>query len=211
MPPKAVYARNRLTRNRRFRGHGPLLQERHPLQRSAGHPPGDIQGALPLLVHPAGSPPRANRSERRAWARPDTSPPSDFPRRTDSSACTLRRSRHLLRSRQRPCFDRTDTLPENPLRDESRSPDRRRPPELHEDRPHRAGDAGPGDALPDHPYRSALRPGHERSLLRGTRDSPARRVHGGGWWIPRRADRADHGGVREVHCGRPPVDDAGGR
>ncbi len=31
MPPKAVYARNRLTRNRRFRGHGPLLQGHSPL------------------------------------------------------------------------------------------------------------------------------------------------------------------------------------
>ena len=31
MPPKAVDARKRFNRNRRFRGHGPLLQGEHPL------------------------------------------------------------------------------------------------------------------------------------------------------------------------------------
>jgi hypothetical protein len=52
MAPKAVDARKRINRNHRFRGHGPLLQW-------VAHQQGDIQGALPLLVRPAGSPPRA--------------------------------------------------------------------------------------------------------------------------------------------------------
>ena len=67
MPPNAVDARKRLTRNRRFRGHGPLLQLRGPIQRWVTHQRGDIQGVLPLLVHPAGTPPRAARPERRPW------------------------------------------------------------------------------------------------------------------------------------------------
>jgi hypothetical protein len=59
MAPKAVNARKRFNRNIRFRGHGPLLQKRDPVQPTMAHPRGDIQGAPPLLVHPAAKPPRA--------------------------------------------------------------------------------------------------------------------------------------------------------
>jgi hypothetical protein len=59
MAPKAVDARKRFNRNGRFRGHGPLLQQRGRIPRSVAHPQGDIQGAPPLLVRHAGTPPRA--------------------------------------------------------------------------------------------------------------------------------------------------------
>jgi hypothetical protein len=38
MAPKAVEATKRLTRNQRFRGHGPLLQKLGPIPRRAVHP-----------------------------------------------------------------------------------------------------------------------------------------------------------------------------
>ncbi len=38
MAPKAVDARKRLNRNRRFRGHGPLLQKRDPIPATTVHP-----------------------------------------------------------------------------------------------------------------------------------------------------------------------------
>ncbi len=47
MAPKAVDARTRFTRDSRFRGHGPLLQNQHPLPRLVAHQRGIYKGASP--------------------------------------------------------------------------------------------------------------------------------------------------------------------
>jgi hypothetical protein len=45
MAPKAVDARKRFDRNRRFRGHGPLLQQRGPIPRGCGASTAPVGGA----------------------------------------------------------------------------------------------------------------------------------------------------------------------
>jgi hypothetical protein len=47
MAAKTVDARNRITRNHRFRGHGPLLQELGPFRRLVAHPPPCRSGPWP--------------------------------------------------------------------------------------------------------------------------------------------------------------------
>ncbi len=66
MAAKAVDARKRIDRNRRSRGHGPLLQEHGPLlqkrdqiPRLVAHQRGDIRGAPPCWYYTRATPPRA--------------------------------------------------------------------------------------------------------------------------------------------------------
>ena len=46
MAPKAVDARKRFDRNRRFRGHGRLLQQRGPFPKWVAHPPPLYEGPM---------------------------------------------------------------------------------------------------------------------------------------------------------------------
>jgi len=68
MPAKAIDARKRLDRNRRFRGHGPLLQKRCPFQRQVAHQPGDIQGP-PLVGTPRGQAAAGRQAREAAMGR----------------------------------------------------------------------------------------------------------------------------------------------
>ncbi len=69
MAAKAVNARKHPDRNHRFRGHGPLLQQRGPFPPRMVHQQGDIQGVLPLLVRHAAKPPRADGPRGGPWPR----------------------------------------------------------------------------------------------------------------------------------------------
>ncbi len=70
MAAKAVNARKRPDRNKRFRGHGPLpTRTRGTCPPPVAHARGDIQGALPLLVLHAALPPRAIGPRGGPWPR----------------------------------------------------------------------------------------------------------------------------------------------
>ena len=64
MPPKAIDARKRLDRNKRFRGHGPLLQEPVVSARDRWRINGGYTRGSPLVSTPRGHPQRAGRPER---------------------------------------------------------------------------------------------------------------------------------------------------
>ncbi len=69
MAPKAVDAPKRLDRNDRFRGHGPLLQQRGPFPRRAARHRGMYKGPSPCWYYRSDRPPKTTGAPRGARCR----------------------------------------------------------------------------------------------------------------------------------------------